>query len=127
MKRDARIGLAVVLVLGLSVTMLIGRAIYKRGGAAVDDGDMIAETGTDGGTRLGDPPPANANQPQNPSGINLLNLDAQRLLDRETRDLERPAPAPAPANPTTGTPVVRRNEQGEPTTSDLDHESPTNG
>lgn len=30
MKRDARIGLAVVLVLGLAVTMLIGRALYNR-------------------------------------------------------------------------------------------------
>jgi len=30
MKRDARIGLAVVLVLGLAVTLLIGRAISKR-------------------------------------------------------------------------------------------------
>ena len=30
MKRDARIGLAVVLVLGLSVTLLIGRALYKN-------------------------------------------------------------------------------------------------
>ena len=29
MKRDARIGLAVVLVLGLAVTLLIGRALYK--------------------------------------------------------------------------------------------------
>ena len=32
MKRDARIGLAVVLVLGLAVTLLVGRALkYKRG------------------------------------------------------------------------------------------------
>jgi LysM repeat protein len=32
MKRDARIGLAVVLVLGLMVTLLVGRAIYNSGG-----------------------------------------------------------------------------------------------
>lgn len=30
MKRDARIGLAVVLVLGLSITLLVARAIHKR-------------------------------------------------------------------------------------------------
>jgi len=41
MKRDARIGLAVVLVLGLAVTLLIGRALYRSSDVAdaqPDDG-----------------------------------------------------------------------------------------
>ncbi len=41
MKRDARIGLAVVLVLGLGVTMLIGRALYKNGTPSDLDGDQL--------------------------------------------------------------------------------------
>jgi len=45
MKRDARIGLAVVLVLGLAVTLLIGRAIHKRTELAKDDGELPAPGG----------------------------------------------------------------------------------
>ena len=36
MKRDARIGLAVVLVLGLAVTLLVGRALFKRDAQLAD-------------------------------------------------------------------------------------------
>ncbi|MCY3021406.1 MAG: LysM peptidoglycan-binding domain-containing protein [Planctomycetota bacterium] len=36
MKRDARIGLAVVLVLGLAVTLLIAQSVCKRGGETAD-------------------------------------------------------------------------------------------
>ena len=43
MKRDARIGMAVVLVLGLSVTMLVGRALYKRGASTGELENEIAE------------------------------------------------------------------------------------
>ena len=39
MKRDARIGLAVVLVLGLAVTLLIARAINERAELAKEDGE----------------------------------------------------------------------------------------
>lgn len=46
MRRDARIGLAVVLVLGLAVTLLIGRALHKRAELAKDDGEAAAPTGT---------------------------------------------------------------------------------
>jgi len=46
MKRDARIGLAVVLVLGLAVTLLIGRAIHKRAELAREDGEPAAPGGT---------------------------------------------------------------------------------
>ena len=43
MKRDARIGLAVVLMLGLGVTLLVGRALYRHGGSSSDlDGDQLA-------------------------------------------------------------------------------------
>ena len=45
MKRDARIGLAVVLVLGLAVTLLIGRAIHKRAELAKDEGEPAAPAG----------------------------------------------------------------------------------
>lgn len=124
MKRDARIGLAVVLVLGLSVTMLIGRAIYKRGGSAAEgDGEQFATETTTDANKLGDPPTANVSQPQNPA-VNLLNPDAQRLIDAESRQIERPAPVAGTTTPTT---PVRRNEHGDPITSDLDHESPGTG
>ena len=46
MKRDARIGMAVVLVLGLSVTALIGRALYKRGGGTGEMEGEVADTST---------------------------------------------------------------------------------
>lgn len=46
MKRDARIGLAVVLVLGLAVTLLIGRAIHKRAELAKDEGEPAAPGGS---------------------------------------------------------------------------------
>jgi len=46
MKRDARIGLVVVLVLGLAVTLLIGRAIHKRAELAKDDGEPAAPGGS---------------------------------------------------------------------------------
>ncbi len=123
MKRDARIGLAVVLVLGLSVTMLIGRALYKRGGSAVDgDGEQFAsENSGDGGRSdsSGTPPPANANQSQNQPGFNLLNADQQRLIDEQSRLPDRPNVGGG-ANTT----PPRRNEGTDPS-SDLDHESPT--
>ena len=45
MKRDARIGLAVILVLGLAVTLLVGRALYKRGTPAPTDGEEVATAG----------------------------------------------------------------------------------
>lgn len=43
MKRDARIGLAVVLVLGLAVTLLIGRAISKRDAETAGDDNGSAD------------------------------------------------------------------------------------
>lgn len=46
MKRDARIGLAVVLVLGLGVTLLIGKAIYKRGGSSAELEGELADAGS---------------------------------------------------------------------------------
>ena len=45
MKRDARIGLAVVLVLGLAVTLLVGRALYKRGTPPPSDAEEVATAG----------------------------------------------------------------------------------
>ena len=42
MKRDARIGLAVVLVLGLAVTLLVGRALYKRGPVPPTESEEVA-------------------------------------------------------------------------------------
>ncbi|MFH0938668.1 MAG: LysM peptidoglycan-binding domain-containing protein [Planctomycetota bacterium] len=46
MKRDARIGLAVILVLGLAITLLIGRALYKDSDhlASVEGENAIAES-----------------------------------------------------------------------------------
>jgi hypothetical protein len=51
MKRDARIGLAVVLVLGLGVTMLIGHAIYKRGGGKDTEGEFADAGSSDNAHR----------------------------------------------------------------------------
>ncbi len=42
MKRDARIGLAVVLVFGLAVTLLVGRALVKHGADSETDGEVAA-------------------------------------------------------------------------------------
>ncbi len=109
MKRDARIGLAVVLVLGLGVTLLVGRALYKHGGSAADDGDYVAgENNLDSGkvdaaatTRaatsdsLGIPTTAATNQP----GLSLLNPDAQKLLDDQSKQIERGPVVAGPATP----------------------------
>ena len=43
MKRDARIGLAVVLVLGLSVTLLVARALHSRASKMESEGDPVAK------------------------------------------------------------------------------------
>ena len=45
MKRDARIGLAVILVLGLAVTLLVGRALYKRGTPPPTETEEVATAG----------------------------------------------------------------------------------
>jgi nucleoid-associated protein YgaU len=71
MKRDARIGLAVVLVLGLAVTLLIGRALYKSTPVADANPDDGVETST-----------AAASE------------DAHRV---EGANVAAPAPQPAPA------------------------------
>ena len=58
MKRDARIGLAVVLVLGLAVTLLVGRAIYKRSPQPNAEGDIdatLADNGSASGSGSGAP------------------------------------------------------------------------
>lgn len=60
-KRDARIGLAVVLVLGLGVTLLVGRALYKHGGPTDIDGDQLAITDTTTSGSHADPGAAPAN------------------------------------------------------------------
>ncbi|HLX65203.1 MAG TPA: LysM peptidoglycan-binding domain-containing protein [Planctomycetota bacterium] len=63
MKRDARIGLAVVLVLGLGVTLLVGKAIYKHGGNANDLEGEVADNDT--GARN----PMNISAPRDPNGV----------------------------------------------------------
>jgi LysM repeat protein len=40
MKRDARIGLAVILILGLSITLLVARAIHNRAGGLQDPNEI---------------------------------------------------------------------------------------
>jgi nucleoid-associated protein YgaU len=77
MKRDARIGLAVVLVLGLMVTLLVGRAIYNSNSDMAEmDGSLPALEGaaqhsdsTDSGS-LSVPAPAAL---QNDSGLASVN------------------------------------------------------
>ena len=85
MKRDARIGLAVVLVLGLGVTLLVGKAIYKRGGNANDLEGEVADAGSS------DSNAANASA----AGKSSL-PDTFVNLPSQTPAFESPIPASAP-------------------------------
>jgi nucleoid-associated protein YgaU len=113
MKRDARIGLAVVLVLGLAVTLLVGRALYKRGAttppADVDEvagGDAPASA--DPHVDTGPAPAAAANAAQaNPStgpvahgpntGSRVPEPAVRQFIADENRPIT-PAPAVQPQN-----------------------------
>jgi nucleoid-associated protein YgaU len=76
MKRDARIGLAVVLVLGLAVTLLVGRALYKRNPATpppdteeVAGGDAQPSTEIHADTPNQTPAPAAAANVAQPTAV----------------------------------------------------------
>lgn len=148
MKRDARIGLAVVLVLGLSVTLLIGRALYKTTPVVEDtehDPDASATASAevrrvDGAeTSLltgaaaapdGVGAPAPAPLPATgaigefapPAGAATQNPAMQQFIDNQTRQfssVERSAGAPT-MQETAGlrAPAVAGNTKGPPTLED---------
>jgi len=123
MKRDARIGLAVVLVLGLSVTLLIGRALYKRSPQAANEGDAELAGGDSSGTESArgpdvadNPAPANTSSSSGPGSNSAgqiptparetatrppveqpaSNPAVDRFVADQTRRIE-PQPAPAPS------------------------------
>ncbi|MEI6235108.1 MAG: LysM peptidoglycan-binding domain-containing protein [Planctomycetota bacterium] len=117
MKRDARIGLAVVLVLGLGVTLMVGRALYKSGSNATDfDGETIVlgddkpSTTTSGSTMPSDASlfgnreevrtPLLGAQPQ----VGAVPPAAEGFLREQTNSIE---PRPPVAQP-------RRNESASP-------------
>ncbi|HEY3319394.1 MAG TPA: LysM peptidoglycan-binding domain-containing protein [Planctomycetota bacterium] len=88
MKRDARIGLAVVLVLGLAVTLLVGRQLVKRGA------DLAEADG------------------ENPAGgTAAYSAEATRVDGAETTHIA--APASAQTNPV-AEPAVRPAEAADP-------------
>jgi nucleoid-associated protein YgaU len=124
MKRDARIGLAVVLVLGLAVTLLVARAMCKPadqlangdgdstlGGAASYTADVPRVDGVDSARVsaasasatapeiLPPAPAADTAATPPPAGDPAL----QRFLDDQTRRISAPPPAPLPG---AGTPPV---------------------
>jgi len=112
MKRDARIGLAVVLVLGLAVTLLVGRAIVK-GGADNEADPEVASAGSapysadaarvDGAPTAHVAAAANTGIPDSsPAAITPVenaNPAVQRFVDDQTRHLSAEAPSPANPNP----------------------------
>jgi len=122
MKRDARIGLAVVLVLGLSVTLLIGRALYRHGGSSMEgDSDLVAiDANTDPAhvdpnsprTDSTLPLPANIQQPQN-SAVEISD-GARRFIDDQSHPIT-PNPVPAVPGRPTRDPITNNS-------ADLDHE-----
>lgn len=84
MKRDARIGLAVVLVAGLAVTLLVARSIHQNGAQAGIDQDPAPERET-----------ASANQTAPDSGATLdPAYDAQAKVVMEFQTQHEYAPAP---------------------------------
>ncbi|MBI3827942.1 MAG: LysM peptidoglycan-binding domain-containing protein [Planctomycetes bacterium] len=96
MKRDARIGLAVVLVLGLSITLLVARAIHKRA-ADLDANEPATASADQPATdtaRESAAQPAAAENPRD-AGTQIQ----QHELDR-FRESQNPAaqPQPAPSN-----------------------------
>lgn len=120
MKRDARIGLAVVLVLGLMVTLLVGRAIYNSSDTADMDGSLPALEGAaphsdalDSG-RVPAPAPAPAalqNDTGLASGSFSPSSDAlNRFVEDQSRSMgSAPVLNPAPVAPTGRAPVIEDN------------------
>ena len=155
MKRDARIGLAVVLVLGLAVTLLIGRALVKRGGEVADaeaenaggpapysaeaahvDGAPAANISSPSNAPSLEAPETAARNPEaaNPALRDFINNQTQRLGVENSP--ANPVPPPPATNraPTTETPVVGPTRpiagpiSSEPKADHsllLDHEGPT--
>jgi len=118
MKRDARIGLAVVLVLGLAVTLLIGRALVKRGGEVAD-----ADAENAGGqapysaeaAHVDGAPTANISSPSNAPGLEApetaaRNPDAANPALREfiNNQTQRLGVENSPANPVPAQPAGNR-------------------
>lgn len=101
MKRDARIGLAVVLVLGLGVTLLVGRALYKHGPAVDNDGEQFATKDTQ--SDLGDTDnPAKASisgSTQLPATSAAVPSGAQGFIQEQSNLLPQKPIAGAPAKP----------------------------
>jgi nucleoid-associated protein YgaU len=119
MKRDARIGLAVVLVLGLMVTLLVGRAIYNSNDQSAEmDGSLPAlEGAAPHSDAVQTPAAANSDINGNtaapmPSSGDALN----RFVDDQTRNLGPTSAAPAPV-PTGVTPTGRAPMIEEPVAS----------
>lgn len=126
MKRDARIGLAVVLVLGLMVTLLVGRAIYNSNDQSAEmDGTLPAlEGAAPHSDAVQTPAAANSDINLNSAAPAPAGDALNRFVDDQTRNLgptsAAPAPAPMPAPVPSGRapmieePVVALNPQPQP-------------
>lgn len=92
MKRDARIGLAVVLVLGLSVTLLVARALHQRANEAEEQETAAAPASSERSV-------ASSEQPVNPENDPSAVIQQQEL-DRwmEGRPNGASEAPPAPVN-----------------------------
>lgn len=126
MKRDARIGLAVVLVLGLMVTLLVGRAIYNSNDQSAEmDGTLPAlEGAAPHSDAVQTPAAANSDINLNSAAPAPAGEALNRFVDDQTRNLGPTSAAPAPAPLPTGRapmieePVVALNPQPQPTGGD---------
>ncbi len=104
MKRDARIGLAVVLVLGLGVTLLVGRALYKRGPTVDGDGEQFATRDTQQ-SDLGDTDnPAKATSGTTgsnslPTASGAVPTGVQGFIEEQTNPLPPKQNAAVPSKP----------------------------
>jgi nucleoid-associated protein YgaU len=132
MKRDARIGLAVVLVLGLAVVLLIGRALYKNGehvastegeNAAGDaavpySGEAGRVSGAETGTAANMAVPTGSNAVETAavnSPADLKSPGVQKFIASETSQPLQVAPAPAHLNPGISLPPPVPTQDNNPT------------
>lgn len=81
MKRDARIGLAVVLVLGLSVTLLVARALHSRANTLEAEGVAVAKQSGSSGAN------ANATDTLDPSAAQAREQELRNFLDGHSSGL----------------------------------------
>lgn len=90
MKRDARIGLAVVLVLGLSVTLLVARALHQRANEAEELETAAAPASSERSVASTEQP---ANPENDPSAV-IQQQELDRWMEGRPNGASEAQPAP---------------------------------